>query len=105
MVRIICSEPNPAPFVRRGKRRCTGLDLQEENNISQLSVTLLAIQNGGLFSEIPKTKRPDAFNRVLRLVQSTVDRSINIPTFWRPWNAGSLVTVQTSPRASGENAR
>lgn len=77
----------------------------EMNRLDRAVVSILATQGNGFLPEINSKRRPEAFNRILRLIQSTLDQSISIPSLWKPFNADSLIAIQTNSRASGESAR
>ncbi|NMM12413.1 MAG: UvrD-helicase domain-containing protein [Rhodoferax sp.] len=81
------------------------LTYKEALNIPQISATALICVNGGFLGEIVSTRKPEAFNRILRIAQSVIDQGISIPSLWKPYNADSLLTVQASPRSTGERAR
>lgn len=73
--------------------------------LENISVSVLVAQESGFLPEIRGGRKPEAFNRILRLAQSTIDQSISIPSLWKPFNSDSLIAIQTSPRATGERAR
>jgi len=77
----------------------------EISNIGGAGFTVLVADDDGLFPEIKNGRKPEAFNRILRLVQTVVDYSISIPALWKPYNAGSFITIQSNPRASGVRTR
>ncbi|MGH8786937.1 MAG: UvrD-helicase domain-containing protein [Cupriavidus necator] len=78
---------------------------KEAVDLEEVSATALMATQDGLLSELRLAKKPEAFNRVLRISQSVVDQGITIPSLWKPYNVDSLIAVQTSPRATGERAR
>lgn len=78
---------------------------EETQTLNESDFTAIKSSGNGLFEEVRAPRRTEAFRRVLRLVQSAEDKSISIPALWRPFNADSLISIQSSPRAKGERAR
>lgn len=78
---------------------------EEAHELAAVNFTAITSSGNGLFEEMRSARRAEAFKRVLRLVQSTLDQSVSIPALWRPFNADSLISIQASPRAKGEPAR
>ncbi|MDR2326750.1 MAG: hypothetical protein LBE51_15305 [Acidovorax sp.] len=100
-------DPNllPLPSVLSSAGSAIVWTMAEGSDLQASSFTALLCGSKGLFDGIPSARRAEAFKRVLRLTQSTVDQSITVPALWRPFNAGSLISIQSSPRAKGERAR
>ncbi|WP_157636657.1 UvrD-helicase domain-containing protein [Burkholderia ubonensis] len=78
---------------------------EEGQALASLSFAAMESTPSSLFGQIRATRRGEAFNRILRLIQATQDHSISIPALWRPFNADSLISIQAAPRAKGERSR
>lgn len=59
----------------------------------------------GVLSGVIKSRRRDAFNRVLRVFQSTADSRMPVPALWKPFNYDSQITIQAASRVSGDSSR
>jgi hypothetical protein len=95
----------PLPSMRSSAGCLMVWTLEEGQDLASTSFTALLAGGKGLFEELRSARRAEAFKRVLRLAQSTVDQSIAVPALWRPFNADSLISIQSSPRVKGERAR
>ncbi|MEQ8036626.1 UvrD-helicase domain-containing protein [Xanthomonas sp. WHRI 6106] len=60
---------------------------------------------GGALAGVKKERRRDAFNRVLRVFQSTADSKMPVPALWKPFNYDSKITIQSASRVSGDSSR
>ncbi len=95
----------PLPSMRSGSGNLMVWTLEQGQDPSSAGFTALLAGQKGLFEELRSARRAEAFKRVLRLAQSTVDQAIAVPALWRPFNADSLISIQSSPRVKGERAR
>lgn len=95
----------PLPSMQASNGSCLVWTPEEMQNLSAVSFTAISSSGSGLFEELKAARRAEAFKRVLRLIQAVVDQSVSIPALWRPFNADSLISIQSSPRVKGERAR
>ncbi|MDQ7761422.1 hypothetical protein RAB70_09750 [Xanthomonas sontii] len=78
---------------------------QDLTNLQETVFSVIEFVKGGALYGVTASRRRDAFNRVLRVFQSTVDSKMPVPTLWKPFNHGSQITIQAASRVSGDNSR
>jgi len=100
-------EPNllPLPSLRSNSGCLIVWAPEEAQALPSRDFAAILSTPASLFGQMRTARRGEAFNRVLRLVQAARDQSISIPALWRPFNAGSLISIQAGPRAKGERSR
>ena len=66
---------------------------------------VIAAGAGGFLSEIPEYCRVEAMARAIRAILSVIEPTVEIPTSWRKYNRGSVLTFQSNSLRSNCRAR
>lgn len=74
---------------------------QELDALDTTPMAAIVIDGGQLMRGVRDSRKREAFNRVLRIFQSVDDRSISVPSLWRPYNVDSLISIQATTKVSG----
>lgn len=97
----LSSEYVALPIFRNSSGDTLIYTAQEVDALQEARVSALLTSQNQLFPEIRVGRRREAFNRVLRVLQSAEDHSTPIPALWKPYNANSLISIQATTRVSG----
>src|SRR5437016_1281890 len=62
-------------------------------------------EDGGLFSSLPEEMRVEAFDRAVKAALSIFEASVALPTGWKPYRLGSLMSFQSNHYSSQRGTR